>query len=626
MIDIDKLTKDNILEDSVFAELLDEESEVTKAKLEIQLRNKADTFGLKKDFNNILKAFKIENEKVNRGLIPNIVEGDNSYWNSKNQKITDFTLKVVRFVNCIDDDSLSYHEVEITTSTGSKIIREFGPLSMINIDAFKKALNTNYCTFSGSQSDLDNIKKLIFSMPYPTEKVVSLAGYREIDGKKVFIEGNKCLIGNEVSEEYTTVKKHGGILSSILDYQPITSKELKALSEHLFSFNSESITYAIVGYSIACLLRPKLSQIHKKTPHLLVIGEAGSGKSETVDNILCGLLGINDVCSAGGITKFGLDKKLSSNTSLPLILNEYKPYMMSKSRVNLISEAIRNSYDGYVSGRGNKQGELQECKLSTGIVLVGEAGTNETAVLDRSILVTLSKKESMQPSHTASYRWLVENKILLTKLTRKLLVKIVDLDQEELRKIFSKSEKLISDQITSTRTKDCLAACITGLMILNLLMKDININAAAAYMSANYIEESEGGSNKSIIDITLEEINNAFPKLKKQLRDDPYQIIESIKEGKELAVRINTLYPELTKYSKAYDTGFVALNQREFIRQLKKCEYFVEYKSVKFHLKDEKDEDFPDNLTKIKPIKAYCFDVEKLKAANINIDNFIEEC
>ena len=624
MIDIENLTEESILDDLVFAELLDTNDEIERIRLEYKLLDKAKALKVAPRFKELLKAFKLNDDKINKCFMPCISENNNAYWNIKGQKVTDFTLKVVRSINCIDDESLSYHEVEVITSGGEKLIREFGPLSMINIDAFKKSLSTNYCTFSGNQQDLDNIKKLIFNAEYPEEKVVSLAGYREIDGEKAFIEGDKCLINGEITDKYAAIKSGGGITSNILDYDPITSKELKELRVHLFSFNNKAITYSIIGYAMASLLRPKLIQLHKKTPHLLVIGEAGSGKSETVDNILCGLLGISEVYSASGITKFGLDKKLSSNTSLPLILNEYKPYMMSKSKVNIISEAIRNSYDGYVSGRGDNHGRLKECKLSTGVVLVGEAGTSETAVLDRSILVTVSKKESFVPMRTNSYKWLIKHKDLLTKLTRRMLPRIVNMELGELEKIIKQAEELVSSEITSTRIKDCLTVCITGLMVLNLLVGDIPIKEAADYLSSNVLEEAEGGSNKSIVDLTIEEMNNALPRLLKSLRDDPYSAYELINNGEELALRINDLYPELTKYSKAYDTGFVALSQREFIRQLKKSEYFVKYKAVRFSLKNDEDEDFPNNVTKNKSISAYVLSVDKLKAAHLSIENFME--
>lgn len=624
LLEVEKLTKESILEDQVFAELLDLGDELERKKLEIKLLERARGLKVLKQFNDLLRIFRSQNEKVNQGLIQNITENHNAYWNSRNQQVTDFTLKVIKFIDCIDDERLSYHEVQITTSRGTTLLRDFGPLSMINIDAFKKAINSNYCTFSGSQGDLDNIKKLIFNDSYHTERVVALTGYREIGDRRFFVEADKCLIDGEIKTEYTAIKNRSGILSNILDYSPITSSELKELKTHLFSFNSQAIAYAVVGYSIASLLRPKLNQIHKKTPHLLVVGEAGSGKSETIDNILCSLLGITEVCSAGGMTKFGLDKKLSSNTSVPLILNEYKPYMMTKNKVNTISDAIRNSYDGYVVGRGDRTGELQEYKLSTGIVLVGEASTSETAVLDRSILVVLSKKESMVKEHTASYKWLVEHKELLTKLTRRLLPRIVDMDLKELSKIFAQSERMVSKQITSSRVRDCIAACITGLSVLNLLLRDIPLESAAIYLSTNLIEEAGGGSNKSIIDLTIEEINDALPKIMKSLRDDPYNAYEIINNGDELALRVPALYPELTKYSKAYDTGFIALNQKEFIRQLRKSEYFIDYRTVKFQIKEDLEEDFPKNKLKNKPIKAYVLDANKLRAANLNIDNFVE--
>ena len=71
---INKLTKDSILDEEVFDEIFSQEDEIYKARLTLTLLDRAKELGVKKKFEDLLKAYTkvqkqmIEKEKSNRTL------------------------------------------------------------------------------------------------------------------------------------------------------------------------------------------------------------------------------------------------------------------------------------------------------------------------------------------------------------------------------------------------------------------------------------------------------------------------------------------------------------------------------------------------------------------------------
>lgn len=530
--------------------------------------------------------------------------------------ITDFEIKVIQYVECLDDDDLSHFIVEVTPQRGNKFTRRFSNNDMNDIGSFKQALQSPYCTFSGKQVDLDALKKRIFNLNYPTKKVLTYGGMRFLDNQWVYVENEHCLIDKKVTDEYTINNTTISIKSDILSSEIITPDEIKELGQHIFKFNSQPVVYSVLGYAVATFLKARLKQMNIKFPHMLSVGEAGAGKSETLQNILLPMFGLSGMESASNITKYSVDNYAASNNTIPLVLDEYKPYMMAKWRVEMISDIMRNTYDGLKSLRGTGKGTVKELEPRTNIVLNGEAGTDETAVIERSVLLSFSKRDTLIDSQTDAYMWVKEHRELLTKLSATIIRKVIKLEDATIKTWYDKSLKLIPKEVKASRIRNSLAINGVGLMMLGMIFKDFNAEQAIQVISQNSINEV-GEDSKSIVDLTLEAINQALPTIILDANDD-YSLFKLVNKNTQLALRINTIYPQFTKYIKNFNTGFVAINQNEFVKMLTKSGYYAGYKAVVFNL--EKDSlDKP----KSKRIKAYILDIGQL--GKLNMDNFIDE-
>ena len=558
-------------------------------------------------------------EQKQETVLP-IVEMNGRYWNTlNNQPVTDFTIKVTKKVDCIDDEEFSYHEVEVTPCNGNKFYRKFGSLDMVNVDSFKKALNSNYVTFSGKLADMNNIKKLIFNNNYPTQKVVSYGGFRYADNKLLYIEKNGCYCDGVVSTEYLLNDSVPTLSSDLLDVEEISAYEIAELEKHIFNFNSKSTVYSILGFGSMCFFKYLLKNGNVKIPHLMAIGEAGAGKSATTNTILLNLFGLSEAYSASNITKYSIDNLTASNTTVPLILDEYKPYKMAKWRVNLISEVMRNVYDGHKSARGTGKGTIKELIPITNIALIGEAGTDETAILERSITLSMCKRDTLIKGQSDSFEWIMDHKELLTKLGRKLLTIAYNIPQDVVAEYFNAYSKAIPEIVKTPRVRQALACNMVGLKLLKTVFPSLDLKEALNVISQNSVEEV-GENTKSMVELTLEEIDRALPILVKHSEHD-YELYTLINDDAEVAVRFYELYDLFTAYLKNANKQFDVLNCKEFIKQLRKSQYFSRYNVAKFGLVG--DENFPQGKTKVKVIKAYILHVDKLSELGIN--NFIKK-
>ena len=122
-----------------------------------------------------------------------------------------------------------------------------------------------------------------------------------------------------------------------------------------------------------------------------------------------------------------------------------------------------------------------------------------------------------------------------------------------------------------------------------------------------------------MVELTLEEIDRALPILVKHSEYD-YELYTLINDDVEVAVRFYELYDLFTAYLKNANKQFDVLNCKEFIKQLKKTQYFSRYNDAKFTLLVS--EDFPQGQTKTKKLKAHILHVDKL--TELDIKNFIE--
>lgn len=225
---------------------------------------------------------------------------------------------------------------------------------------------------------------------------------------------------------------------------PELGEEHRGALQDLFSFTREDAAADMIGWMVACHYRSFYLRLFNQFPLLQVYGEAGSGKSQTIWTLAHLHWYMTDVSikSAASCTPFAMDSHASSSTSAPFIIDEFKPreLRMIKGRLEKLKDVFKACYiGGDIGERGtiNRGAEsnlaIIKSKAVAPIVFMGEAIEPETAIVERSVCVNLSK--SYQTRHrTAAFNRLHTDPTPLSALGRELMEMGFKINLEKMRK------------------------------------------------------------------------------------------------------------------------------------------------------------------------------------------------
>ena len=172
----------------------------------------------------------------------------------------------------------------------------------------------------------------------------------------------------------------------------------------LFAMNKPEVLADLIGWFVAAHYRSVYHRGFGQFPLLQVYGASGSGKTQTV-KLLSHLHWYSServsIKSATACTAYALDAHASSSTSVPFVIDEYKPRELKKQpsgKYEKLKDVLKQAYvmgDIAMRGTVNKGAEssmgLLKSKCTAPIAFMGEAIEMETAIIERSVNVGVSK-------------------------------------------------------------------------------------------------------------------------------------------------------------------------------------------------------------------------------------------
>jgi hypothetical protein len=573
-----------------------------------------------------------ENEKPETNKF-GIYERNNCYGKYVKDELQPISNFVIKVESVIQSDSEVYINAIFSNTLGEKMEKTFLTEAFDSVKQLRAMLNNPYFTFWGVDKELQAIRNMIFMKEHKHKIGVKCIGIHKINGIDVFVSPDAAIDsnGNPV-DNVVMLDDYLETTTNLLTVQPITDKELKVIAPDLFNFNRLGITATVLGYAAGAFLAEKLRERNIKYNHLMVEGPPGSGKSQTVENVLTGILGVEreDILDIGQCTNFALTKASSSSNVIPLILNEYKPNKIGPIKVNLVSTIMRNSYDnsGVRKGTANLK-KNKEFNYRAPVILIGESGMSETANIERSLKVMFYKK-SHTPERFTSMANLKENRQLLNKFGRSLLDAALKKDSKELaekhRKLFTQMSKIA---IRDDRVKESIANCILGLALIRDVFKATGVDleketgvkmtdmvtAVEETAAEDLLMGAEG--SKNVIDLTLETLNRMAINGVLNQKCDYLAVMD--KDG-DFVIRLNykAFYDRFLKYCKDNRIEHEVLQLDSFEQQLSNMDYCKASKKVlKFNVSYA--------TTETKTFRGMVLYASKLKERNIDIDYMLDD-
>ncbi|NMF04350.1 CHC2 zinc finger domain-containing protein [Clostridium beijerinckii] len=523
--------------------------------------------------------------------------------NYKKTYISNFNIVGATSLRFIDE-GLENIEITFKTEYGKTITRDGSVTVLDDIRSFKSFLNSIDLTFKGKGDDLNTLKEWINKYFLNDScDIVNGNQFKVLNNELLYISPDGAIGADNT---FDNIKSDEKVSNNILRLEAIEKYELEELMKYLFTFSNSNNTYSIIGTVINYLAIYQAIQLNIKFSHLLIVGEAGSGKSTILEQVVAALLNypLSLKKSIGLSSGFSFTKDLSIG-NYPAIYDEYKPSTFDRYKNQSLSNILRNAYDRQNAERGTKSQVVNSYKLNRPIIMAGEQSylDNEKALIERSCIIYTSKNERTKENEN-SMKWLIKNNILLCKLGRRLIEKVLTINLDQYKTIRAEIEQRIveydflNDRVLNT----CINACI-GIEILNKVLIDLRIPVLTDYFK--YVVQNIKNEVLEDGEENYSDVENMIVKFNELIEDDRVNVENIITvRGGLLYIKTSEMLNQLRIFIKATGEKVTILSNKDFKKQAEKSNYILK-KSEPVYLNS-------------KTTRMDIYNIDKIRLLNLN--------
>ena len=355
---------------------------------------------------------------------PVIFEQNGRYYRVKGEQVYPITNFIVRPLEMLIAEDETQMTCDLVTMYGETFRQTFMTTDFGNLQKFKGVLNkrTISLSYTGSEGDLELLKGYLAGLEWQVKHGVKALGLHERDGRWIFVsKGGAFAAGREAVDDMVQLEKHASIETTLTDASAIAPERFAELAPLLLGYNEPAKTVTVLAWCAGCFAKEHLRKAGIKYPHLFLIGEAGSGKSNTLERVILPIFGRSKIVAAPQITAFTLMKDAASSNIFPQALDEFKPSKIDRYRLDALHNHMRDSYDGHAGVRGRADQTQIFYDLLAPVVIAGEESADETAVRERGMELLFSKRDLKEATCRASFQRLAAMQSNLPALGRALL-------------------------------------------------------------------------------------------------------------------------------------------------------------------------------------------------------------
>ena len=515
-----------------------------------------------------------------------VFEANGRYMRERGENVYPLTNFVVHPLEMLVAEEEAQMTCDAATMYGETFRLTFMTADFASAQKFKAVLNkrTISLSYMGSDGDLEVLKTYLAGLEWQVKRGVKALGLYERDGRWAYVDRSRAFAasGEEVAD-MVQMEKCASIETALPEHAPISAERLMELGAPLLSYNEPAKTVTVLAWCAGCFIKEMLRVAGVKYPHLFLIGEAGSGKSTTLERVILPIFGRSRVVAAPQVTGFTLMKDAASSNLFPQALDEFKPSKIEKNRLAALYNHFRDSYDGHEGVRGRADQTQAAYALLAPLVVAGEESPDEPAIRERGMELLFSKRDLKDPAARQAFGRLSAMQGALTEMGRALLDTALTLNTATARQWFDEALPLFNGRLPS-RVVNNLACCMAGLRLTEAMCNRLGFSWGQVfpvgmdactkhleYAAREYLLDG-GESNKSVVEQTLEVMD--------RMTVSPEYCAFS-KDGKEVAFLFARFYDQYTKYRRDHAIYGECLPYNQFIKQLKKSDLFVGYKTAR---------------------------------------------
>lgn len=515
-----------------------------------------------------------------------VFEANGRYMRERGENVYPLTNFVVHPLEMLVAEEEAQMTCDAATMYGETFRLTFMTADFASAQKFKAVLNkrTISLSYMGSDGDLEVLKTYLAGLEWQVKRGVKALGLYERDGRWAYVDRSRAFAaGGEEVPDMVQMEKCASIETALPEYPPISAERLMELGAPLLSYNEPAKTVTVLAWCAGCFIKEMLRAAGVKYPHLFLIGEAGSGKSTTLERVILPIFGRSRVVAAPQVTGFTLMKDAASSNLFPQALDEFKPSKIEKNRLAVLYNHFRDSYDGHEGVRGRADQTQATYALLAPLVVAGEESPDEPAIRERGMELLFSKRDLKDPAARQAFGRLSAMQGALTEMGRALLDTALTLNTATARQWFDEALPLFNGRLPS-RVVNNLACCMAGLRLTEAMCNRLGFSWGQVfpvgmdactkhleYAAREYLLDG-GESNKSVVEQTLEVMD--------RMTVSPEYCAFS-KDGKEVAFLFARFYDQYTKYRRDHAIYGECLPYNQFIKQVKKSDLFVGYKTAR---------------------------------------------
>jgi len=507
--------------------------------------------------------------------------------------ISDFTIQVDEMVEYSREDVYLFGTA--VKANGTKYKVQFDLQDFLKKDKFSGRIAR--LNFKGTDSNLKDIKQLLLeTQVYSEVKGVDVTGIHKHDEQHVYVGNEKAIDADGNIVETLTNGGRSALISLIEKQIPIPKEGFEKIASALIDFNDRSKTIPILSTVCSFFQKSRISEVlNLKTPILLIIGESGSGKSETLDNIILMLHSSdsNNKVDARGATSFALAKTSSTSNIIPIYIEEYKKEEKGDDRkLKLVNAYLRSAYDGTGIKRGRADQSVVTYPALSPTVVCGEIDPGETAINERSIKLLFNKRDIDSEKLAENFMTLKSNPELLQQLGHSILRNALNMSDDDIKYLYGQvtgyfASSSNGQKIDTPRVINNIQVAMMGLNLLYKVAADLEvefpIEISEAYeilIDSVYKDTLNSLSkSKSSIDRNVEELDAyiGYLQSKQRAKGEIIKKVISPKSGLLVVLNVKAIYNEYTGYVGSNGVAVENMDRGTFTGLLQKSEYFVRY-------------------------------------------------
>ncbi|NOJ81589.1 hypothetical protein [Myxococcus xanthus] len=360
----------------------------------------------------------------------------------------------------------------------------------------------------GTDNNVQGVLRLLTRKVVPRMPAARVLGYYQHQGQPLWLSP-RCTLGPEgfLTDSPVVYLPNGATLEGHLRYETASDEAFLEVAHTAFEYlprvNTPQVLLPMLGWFFATPLKPRLMAAVGAFPLLFIHGTQGGGKSSLCTEIFWRLFGVvhKDAFRATE-TEFALVKLLSCTTSVPVVVDEYKPHDMPQQRLNQLHRYMRRLYRGETEERGRPDLKVNSYPLQAPLCIAGEARPQEAALVERMLTATPEKATVLLPEYRAAFQKLksVDLPLFAPRYIQFCLGRDFDADMRVARAV---TDVLLEGRRVPPRVVDNVVAMLLGIHLFEEFAKacgcvlpvDLGAREAVEALLADVLETEAGVKN-----------------------------------------------------------------------------------------------------------------------------------